>query len=124
MSAAFHVRADDDQRPGDRISVLMVVEFRFLTRCVIVGNLDAVIDDLFESAIMEMMNENQKRFAGIYAKVSAIVYHRPICHITILCVTVSRSRSLKSGQVACVSGSKQQNRSNRWKWMLRRKTRR
>ena len=59
MSAAFHVRADDDQRPGDRISVLMVVEFRFLTRCVIVGNLDAAIDDLCESAIMEIMNENQ-----------------------------------------------------------------
>ena len=50
MSAAFHVRGDDDQRPGDRLSVLMVVVFRFLTRCVIVGNLaiDAAIyiDDL------------------------------------------------------------------------------
>ena len=73
MSAAFHVCADDDQRPGDRISVLMVVDFRFLTRCVIVGNFDAAIDDLCESAIMEIMNENQKRFAGIYTKVSAIL---------------------------------------------------
>ena len=122
MSAAFHVRDDDEQRPGDRVRVLMVVEFRFLTRCVIVGNLDAVIDDLFESAIMEMMNENQKRFAGIYTKVSAIVHHRHVCHITSLCV--SRSRSLKSGQVACVSGSKQQRRSNRWTWRLRRRLRR
>ena len=38
---------------------------------------------------MDMLIENQKRFAGIYAKVSAIVYHRPICHITILCVSRS-----------------------------------
>ena len=59
-AAAVHVCADDDQRPGDRIRVLMAVEFRFLTRCVIVGNFDAAIDDLCESAIMEnlMMNEN------------------------------------------------------------------
>lgn len=122
MSAAFYVRADDDQRPGDRIRVLMVIVFGFLTRCVMVGNLDAAIDDLCESAIMDMMNENQKRFASIYAKVSAIVCHQPICHITILCV--SRSRSLKNGQVACVSGSKQQRRSNRWTWRLRRRSRR
>ena len=66
----------------------------------------AAIDDLCESAIMEMLNENQKRFAGVYAKASAIVYHQPICHITIVCV--SRSQGLKSGQIACASGSKQQ----------------
>ena len=37
MSAAFHVRADDNQRPGDRtrLSVLMVMVFRCLTKCVI-----------------------------------------------------------------------------------------
>ena len=51
MSAAVYVRADDDQRPGDRIRVLMVIVFGFLTRCVMVGNLDAAIDDLCESAI-------------------------------------------------------------------------
>ena len=64
------MRADDDQRPVDKISVLMVIVFRILTgtRCVIAGNLDAAIDDLSESAIMEMLNEDQKRFAGIYAR--------------------------------------------------------
>ena len=68
MSAAFHVRDDDEQRPGDRVRVLMVVEFRFLTRCVIVGNFDAVIDDLCESAIMGENDERESEEIGRYLR--------------------------------------------------------
>ena len=33
--------------------MVIAIVFRFLTRCVIVGNLDAAIDDLCESAIID-----------------------------------------------------------------------
>ena len=99
MRPSFCVRVDEPPHWGRKSCFEMIMQYEILTRCVVVGKTESATEDLSEDAILGMLNENRRRFADIYAKVSNFASLAWGCHIVIPCFC--RWRSWRRRQDAC-----------------------